>query len=593
MKAEWRLRVTKCDIDKISKEANISKIVAKVLTNRGIKKVDEVKKFMNTSLNDLYDPFLIKDMEKGTDIILDAIDEGKKIVVYGDYDADGVTSTTILYKALLKLDANVKYYIPDRESEGYGMCSDRITTLKEEAAEVILTCDNGISAIEEIKLAKSLGMQVIITDHHELPFVENEGEKKYVVPDADAIINPKQSDCPYPFKLLCGAGIALKFVQALYIKLGIDEKEAYEFIEFAGIGTICDVVDLIGENRIIAKHALKMISKTKNLGLKSLIEVLGITGGEIKSYNIGFMIGPCINATGRLDTAALSVELLMCEDKEKAEELAKKLYELNKRRQEMTIKNVEEIIEYIETSELKNDRVLVIYKQDVHESIAGIVAGKVREKFNVPTIILTKGKNMPKGSGRSIEEYNLFEELVKCKELLDKFGGHPMAAGLSIKEENILKLRQKLNENCKLTENDIIPKIKIDKRIPLSIIDYIFIDELEKLEPFGKGNSSPLFAEKNIEIINIKIMGKNQNTLKLTCKMNKKDTIDAIAFNKVEELKEILKEKHGENYMKILNNPIGLKLDIIFYPSINEYNGHKSKQLKIKDFRISKELNNK
>ncbi|MEL7597491.1 MAG: single-stranded-DNA-specific exonuclease RecJ, partial [Clostridiaceae bacterium] len=431
MKAEWRLKVTNCDIDTIAKEANISKTTAKILVNRDIKNIEEVKSFMNSSLKDMHDPFLMKDMDVGTDIILDALDEGKKIVIYGDYDADGVTSTAILYEALLKLEANVEYYIPDRESEGYGMCSERIQILKEQGTEVILTCDNGISAIEEINFARSLEMQVVVTDHHELSFNEFEGKREYIISQADAIINPKQEDCPYPFKLLCGAGIAFKFVQALYMKLGIEDNDAYEFIEFAGIGTICDVVDLIGENRIIAKNSLKMISNTKNIGLNALKETLGIKDNSIKSYHIGFMIGPCINATGRLDTAALSVELLTCNDINRAIELARTLYDLNKTRQEMTMKNVEEIIDSIENSNLKNDKVLVVYKKDVHESIAGIVAGKVREKFNVPTIILTKGKDMPKGSGRSIEEYNLFEELLKCREFMEKFGGHPMAAGLS------------------------------------------------------------------------------------------------------------------------------------------------------------------
>ena len=586
MKREWRLRVKKCDFDTLSKEAKVSKTIAKILVNRGIEDSESIKKFMNASLEDLYDPFLIKDMEEGTDIILDAIDEEKKIVVYGDYDADGVTSTTILYKGLLNLNANVSYYIPDREAEGYGMSSHRIMALKEDGVEVILTCDNGISAMEEVKLAKKLGLQVVITDHHELPFIDDNGERNYIMPDADAVINPKRPDCKYPFKMLCGAGIAFKFIQALYIKLGMDEKEAYSFIEIAGIGTICDVVDLIDENRIIAKNSLKMIGNTKNIGLRALMDELGINDKDIKSYNIGFMIGPCINATGRLDTAALSVELLTTRDSARAEELAKILNELNKTRQEMTMKNVEEIIHMIENSRYVNDKVLVIYKEDIHESIAGIVAGKVRERFNVPTIILTKGKEMPKGSGRSIDEYNLFEELIKTKDIIEKFGGHPMAAGLSIKEENIEKLRERLNKNCTLTDSDFIPKIKIDNRMPLSSINDELINELDTLEPFGKGNSSPLFAEKGIDIFEVKILGKNGNTLKLGCLANR-EKIYAIGFNKVEEFIELLKEKYNDDYEKVLNNPKGLKLDIIFLPEINEFNGNKSKQLKIKDFRLS------
>lgn len=586
MKSEWRLRVTNCDIVKISEEAKISKSIAKILANRGIKDANDMKKFINPSLEDLYDPFMMKDMDEGTDIIIDAIEEEKRIVIYGDYDADGVTSTVILYKALLELGANATYYIPDRELEGYGMSKDRIKILRDEGAEVILTCDNGISAVEEIKYAKELGFTVVVTDHHELPFVEEEGVKKYNVLDADAVINPKQEDCSYPFKLLCGAGIAFKFVQALYEKLGIENEKAYEFIEIAGIGTICDVVDLIGENRIISKKSLSMISNTKNKGLRSLIQVLKIEEKNIKSYHIGFMIGPCINATGRLDTAALSVELLCSEDGEEALRLANKLCDLNKTRQDMTNKNVEEIIDEVEHSSLKKDKVLVIYKKEVHESIAGIVAGKVRERFNVPTIVITAGKECPKGSGRSIEEYNLFEELLKCKDLLEKFGGHPMAAGLSIKEENISKLRERLNEICTLTDKDIVPKIKIDKRIHLSEVNSELIEEIEDLEPFGKGNPSPIFAEKNIKICDMKVLGKNENTLKLLCQVDNK-IIEGICFNRVQEFKELLIEKYGLNYEAILKKSQGLYMDLIFSPSINEFNNVRKEQLRIKDFRIS------
>lgn len=587
VRAEWRLRVTNCDIEKLAKEAKVSKITAKILASRNIKDAEEIKKFMNASLEDLYDPLLMKDMDIGTDIIIDAIDDGKKIVVYGDYDVDGVTSTTILYKGLLNLDANVEYYIPDRQIEGYGMSSDRIEKLREEGADVILTCDNGISAFDEVKLAKKLGMKVVLTDHHEIPFIDTDEGRKYIVPEADAVINPKRKDCPYPFKFLCGAGIAFKFIEALYYKLGLEKKEAYKFIEIAGIGTICDVVDLIGENRIIAKNSLKMISQTENLGLTALMEVLQINNKEIKSYHVGFMIGPCINATGRLDTAALSVELLTTSDSTKAYELANTLHELNKTRQEMTNSNVEDIISMVENSDLKKDKVLVIYKENIHESIAGIVAGKIKERFNVPTIVITKGKEMPKGSGRSIEGYNLFEELLKCKELMDKFGGHPMAAGLSIKEENIPLLRKKLNENCNLTDYDIIPKIKIDKRIPLSIVNESLIKELEELEPFGKGNPSPIFAEKAVPIIDIKILGKNQNALKFLCILNNNEKIDAIAFNKLEEFKDMLRNKYGNNFENIIKNPKGIKLDMVFYPTINEFNGNRNKQLRIKDLRLS------
>ncbi|MBX4269660.1 single-stranded-DNA-specific exonuclease RecJ [Clostridium estertheticum] len=589
MEKKWLLRNTSKDVISLSNKSGVSPVVAKILINRGFDNEIDIRKFMRASIDDLYDPFLMKDMEKAIDIIKLAIENKEKIVVYGDYDADGVTSTVIMYKGLKRSGANVEYYVPDREHEGYGINSDRIRKLNDEGFKVVLTCDNGIAAMEQVKLAKELGLIVIVTDHHELQFDENEsGERTFKLPPADAVINPKQKECNYPFKNLCGAGIAFKFVQALFIKIGIDVKFANEFIEIAGIGTICDVVDLVDENRIIAKNALDMLTNTKNLGLRCLKEMLSINDKEIKCYHVGFQIGPCINATGRLESASISVELLLCEEENRAKELAKTLFDLNKKRQEMTTENVEEVIELIHNSTFKNDKVLVIYKDTIHESIAGIVAGRVRETFNVPTIILTKGKETPKGSARSIKEYNLFEELIKCKELLEKFGGHPMAAGLSIKEENIENLRQKLNLICTLTDEDIKPKIRIDQRMPLGKINYEMINELEQLEPFGKGNSSPLLAEKNIPILKIDILGKSANTIKIKCVipgLNK--TIDGIFFNRVDEFIEMLKDRYGEEHMNYLTNPRGLKLDLIYSPQINEYNGRKSIQLKILEFQLS------
>jgi len=595
MEKKWLIRNTSKDIKSLAKNSGVSEVIAKILINRGFHNEIDIKKFMRASLEDLYDPFLMKDMEKATQLIKLAIENKEKIVVYGDYDADGVTSTVIMYKALKQCGASVEYYVPDREHEGYGINSNRVRKLREENCQVILTCDNGIAAFEQVKLAKELGMTVIITDHHELSFDEDSaGLRTFKLPPADAVINPKQKECNYPFEQLCGAGIAFKFVQALYSVLEIDEKKANEFIEIAGIGTICDVVDLISENRIIAKNALVMLSNTKNLGLKCLKEILNISDKEMKCYHVGFQIGPCINATGRLESAAISVELLLCEDEKRAVELAKTLFDLNKKRQDMTTENVEEVIELIKHSAFKSDKVLVIYKDTIHESIAGIVAGRVRETFNVPTIILTKGKDNPKGSARSIEEYNLFEELIKCSELLLKFGGHPMAAGLSIKEENIEKLRCKLNHICKLTDEDIVPKVRIDERMPLNKINYKIIEELQHLEPFGKGNPTPLLAEKKITVLKIDILGKSANTIKIKCLItgtNKTNngikTIDGIFFNRVDEFMEMLKHFYGENYMSYVESPRGMKLDLIFAPQVNEYNGNKSLQLKIVEFKLS------
>lgn len=585
------LRRIRLNIKDIAHKAGISETLCTILVNRDIFKLEYIKEFLNPSLENLYNPLLMKDMDKGTEIIKKSIIDKKKIAVYGDYDADGVTSTVILYTALKECGANLIYYIPDRETEGYGMCTDRVEKLKEEGVEVIITCDNGIAALEQVERAKELGMTVVITDHHELPFIECEnGKREYVVPKADAIVNPKQKDCYYPFKMLCGAGIAFKFSKLLYEKLNMNTNKYKDLLQFAAIGTICDVVDLKDENRIIAKLGLKSLNNTNNLGLKALIKEASLDGKNITSYNVGFVIGPCINATGRLNTAALSVELFLCKDIKKAEELAKKLRNLNAERQELTMEGVDEITYTIENSALKEDKVLVVYKENIHESIAGIVSGRIKDAYNRPTIVLTKGKEMPKGSGRSIDGYNLFEELMKCKQYICKFGGHPMAAGLSIEEKNIDKLRDELNGNCDLRDEDFIPKIRIDKKVPLREVTLELIDNLQCLEPFGKGNSSPVLAEKNIKVEGIRVLGKDKNTLKLICRVegtNKR--IDAMAFGKVESFKKDLENIYGvENMENVMSNPLiaGLKLDLIYYPIINEYNGNVCVQLKIIDYRI-------
>lgn len=589
--ARWMLKRCSADIKDLSRKTGISEIIISILVNRGIKTEEEIIKFMNPKLENLHNPMIMKDMDKGTAIIKNAIEEGKKIVVYGDYDCDGIISTYILYSALTRAGADVKYHIPDRITEGYGINSDSIKVLKEEGYEVIITCDNGIAAIEQIKFAKELGMTVVITDHHDIPFVTLEnGERQFVVPEADAVINPKQYDCSYPFKMLCGAGVAFKFVQVLYKNFNIPKEEAYEFMEYAAIGTICDVVDLTGENRIIAKIGLGMLNSTANIGIKALIKETSLEDKKLNSYHIGFVIGPCINATGRLESAILALRLLLSIEEEEAQELAKKLHNLNSERQDMTVDSVNKIIEMIECSEMRKDKVLVVYKPDVHESIAGIVAGRLKERYNVPAIVLTQGEKMPKGSGRSIEEYNMFEELIKCKELMEKFGGHPLAAGLSIKEENIDFLRKALNSSCCLKEEDIIPKIRIDRQLHLNEISFKLIEDIEKLEPFGKANSSPIFAEKNVTIFRVYLIGKDKNILKLFCRPNGSfEKLDAICFDGGEKFKEMISETYGEEkLLQMLNNgPMDLKMDLIFSPSINEYNGNISLQLVVKDFRLS------
>ncbi|EYE88568.1 recombination protein RecJ [Fervidicella metallireducens AeB] len=593
MKTIWRMKndFNVEDIDNFSKTLGVSKALGLILYSRGIQNIDDAEKFLNPKLRYLHSPRNMMDMDKGTNIILDAINQKKSIVIYGDYDCDGVTSTTIMYKGLLKCGARVSYHLPDRIEEGYGLNSETIKKLHKNGCEVIITCDNGISCIEQVKLAKSLGMTVVITDHHEIPFEVNErGEKIELIPDADAVINPKRSDCKYPFKHLCGAGVAFKFIQTMYHKCKIDSKELHEFIELAAIGTICDVVELTGENRIIASIGIKMLNQTTNKGLRALIREIGYEGKKLRSGNIGFQLGPCINATGRLESAEISVELLMSEDESKAEDMAKKLRRLNKERQDLTNKALEEIILQIENSKLINDKVLVVYKHDLHESLAGIIAGRLRDRYNRPALVITKAKESAKGSGRSIEEYDMFSELTKCKDLLIKVGGHPMAAGFSLLEENIDGFRKMLNENCKLTEKDLTCKIDIDEVLKIQDINMEFINEIEKLEPFGKGNKEPLFKIENTIIEKIDIIGKNKDMFKFLCKQSGVETsMTAVKFSEADMLITNLKEYVEDIPLEeVMRNPmeINLKMDIVFKPSINEWNNNISVQMLINDYRI-------
>ena len=531
----------------------------------------------------------MKDMKKAVSIIKDAIEEKKKIVIYGDYDCDGVCSTTILYRTLKKLGANFDYYIPNREDEGYGMNSDRIRKLKSEGAEVILTCDNGISAMEQVEVAKELGLTVIITDHHDIPYIEKEGNRINVVPNSDCVINPKQGNCEYPFKELCGAGVALKFSMELVNEMGRSFLEFYDLFQYAAIATICDVVELLGENRIIVKEGLKLINNTSSIGLKALIKATGLEGKEISEYHFGFVLGPCINATGRLETADLSVELLITEDEKYAEELAKKLYELNVERQELTFDSVESVISKVEEEITNGEKVILVYDEGIHESIAGIVAGRVRERFNLPTIVMTRGKDMPKGSARSIEGYNMFEELNKCKEYIEKFGGHPMAAGLSVKEENISLLRKALNSKCTLSDEDIIPVIKIDSPLEIKYLDEGLVEKIENLRPFGKGNGSPLFAVKNIKVSRVFFIGKEKNFMKFRFVVpGTFGYVEGLNFDKYEDFKDMFTDKYGEEkFLHLVDSGYAdFYMDIIYYPSINEFNGKRNIQLNVKNFRL-------
>lgn len=587
---KWMIRNVKANINKLARELRVSDTIAKLLVNRGIADVENGHKYVNSSVDLMYDPLLMKDMEKGVQIIIDGIRDKKKILIVGDYDVDGVISTYILYSSLLKCGADVKYHIPDRISEGYGINESIIRKAKEDGTELIITCDNGIAATSQVSLAKELNMKIVITDHHDIPFIiKEDGEKELVIPPADAVINPKQLDCKYPFKFLCGAGVALKFVQTLFKNLGLDKKQADKLFEYAAIATVCDVVDLVDENRIIVKKGLELLNCTNNLGIKALIEKTGLGDKTISCYSLGFVIGPCINATGRLLLAELSLKLLLTESEEEALELAKQLYDLNKERQDMTSSGVEEAVALIEKSEMKNDKVLVVYLPEVHESIAGIIAGRIRERYNLPAIILTKGQEGVKGSGRSIEEYNMFEGLMECKDLLTRFGGHPMAAGVSIEEEKIEIFRERLNNQCKLSEDDLIPKVQIDMQLPFEKATMKLAEELKIMEPFGKGNSKPSFAERNVRVIRAAILGANKNVLKLKLMTQNGIAAEGIYFGDIDKFILLITETFGASEVQKMYDGIinKVKLDIIFSININEYKGINSVQLNISNYRVN------
>ena len=591
---KWMVHSKKADFDGFAKALGVSPIVARIMRNKDLESIEAQRAFLDNSLEGLHNPSLMKDMDKAIDIIKLKIEEGKHIRVIGDYDIDGICSTYILVKGLQGMGAFVTYDIPDRILDGYGINENLIKKAYDEGVDTIVTCDNGIAAIEQIKYAKELGMTVIVTDHHEVPYVKDEvtGEITYKRVQGDAVVNPKQPDCDYPFKLLCGGAIAYKVIESLYNKLDVDnKKEKIEyFIEYATIATIGDVVDLVGENRIIAANGLRALQATANVGLDKLMDMCGINRERLSSYHIGFVIGPCLNATGRLESAKKGIELLMCEDFFEAEKLASELIELNGTRKAMTEEGVKEAIAMCESME--DSKVLVVYLPKIHESIAGIIAGRVREHFNKPVFVVTNSadeneESLIKGSGRSIPGYNMFEALIECDEYLLKYGGHEMAAGLSLDREMIEDFAKALNENCKLTEDDYVRKVWIDVPMPLAYATEELINQLSLLEPFGKGNEKPVFATKNVKVKSLKVMGANQNMCKLSVVDDSGKAMDALVFSSIyPAFMEFLKDKFGEEQIRKakMNIPNDIVLSIIYYPDINEYNGRRSVQIIVNNY---------
>ena len=584
---KWLLRNKKVDLKAMSEKYKISQLLCKLMVNRDIIDENIINSYINPIYKYLHSPKTMKDVVIAVDIIKRKIQENKKIRIIGDYDVDGIISVFILYTALKKCGANVDYEIPDRIKDGYGINENIVKVAYDEGVDTIITCDNGISAIDQIQYAKDLGLTVIVTDHHDVPFIEEDGVRTFLSSQADAIINPKQIECEYKFKSICGAGVAFKLMEALYEEIGMDKEECYKLIEFVAIATVCDVVDLIDENRIFVKNGLEMLNNSKNIGINALKKACGLEDKEITSYHLGFVIGPCLNASGRLDSAKKGLELLLMEDDEEAKNLAQEIVDLNDARKNMTKEGVDRAINIIDSTDINNDKILVVYIPDIHESLAGIVAGRVKEKYNKPTIILTKSEEGVKGSARSIEEYNMFEGLLACKELLDKFGGHPMAAGLSLQEDKVDELRKVLNNKCELTDEDLTRKIMIDSSLPLEYLNLHLIEELNVLEPFGKGNSKPVFGVRDAKITKAMLLGKDKNVLKLKLLTNNNITIDAMIFNDLENFESKIIEKYGNEVLDNLYNKSNnnIPMDFTFYPSINEWNGNKSIQIVVNGIR--------
>ena len=567
---KWVVAAKKADFNQIGQQFHIDPVIARLIRNRDVIGDEKIREYLLGTVDEIPSPWLMKDMEKAVDILKKKIQQQARIRIIGDYDIDGVTSTYILLKGLTRIGADVDTYIPDRVADGYGIHEHLIDRAEADGIDTIVTCDNGIAAAAEIQTAKDKGMAVIVTDHHEIPYREENGERKVILPPADAILNPKQYDCPYPNKNLCGAVVAFKYITALYERFDVPQKELEDYYELAAIATVGDVMDLQGENRILVKEGLRRLKNTKNKGLQELIRANALEDSRITAYHIGFVLGPCINASGRLDTAARSLALLNAQTKEEAAKLAGDLTALNQSRKALTEKGKDEAIQLIETTELKNDRVLVVYLPDCHESLAGIIAGRIREKYHKPAFVLTKGEKSAKGSGRSIESYSMYEELVKCADLMVQFGGHPMAAGLSIEEENIDKFRRQLNENCTLTEEDLRPKVVIDVPMPVSYITKELIEQISLLEPFGKGNTKPIFAQKGLRVLDSSIIGKNKNVVKLKLLDPQGVTMEGIYFGEAEDFANFIRQKDT--------------ISVTYYPEINRFRGRESLQIIIQNY---------
>ena len=569
---KWMVAAKRADFKGIGERFGIDQVTARIIRNRDVIGEKAIEKYLHGSRKDFYSPWLLKDMEKAVAILQEKIENRNRIRIIGDYDIDGVMSTYILLESLRGLGCDVDMMIPNRITDGYGINEHLIEQAWQEGRDTIITCDNGIAAVTQIRKAKDLGMTVIVTDHHEVPFEDLEGGRKEILPPADAIVNPKQKACSYPFAGLCGAVVAMKVMEALYEKMAPEVDLVDKMLPFAGIATIGDVMDLQDENRSLVKEGLQRLHHTTNLGLQELIRVNNLEPENISPYHIGFILGPCLNASGRLDTAKRALQLLLADSREEAAVLAGDLKNLNESRKEMTAQGLEKAIEQVESTSMMEDTVLVVFLPECHESLAGIIAGRLRERYHKPSFVLTRGEEGVKGSGRSIESYSMYEKLCECKEYLTKFGGHPMAAGLSLEEENVERFRRKLNEQSGLTEEDLVEKVTIDVPMPIHYIRKDLVQELSLLEPFGKGNEKPLFAQKNLWVSQMRVFGKNRNVVKMRLTDENGYPMDGVYFGNGDEFAE---EGRGKR-----------KISIVYYPDINMYQGRESLQVIIRHYQF-------
>jgi len=580
--AKWMVAAKKADFERIAEKYHITPVLARLLRNRELVSDEEIRKFLCGTMEDLHDPLLMKDMGKAAEILKQKIAEQKPIRIIGDYDVDGICSSYILLKGLRELGGNVDVVIPHRMKDGYGLNDRLIEDAFLDGIDTILTCDNGIAAADQIRMAKEKNMTVVVTDHHEIPFEEGTKERTYILPPADAVVDPKQPGCEYPFKQICGAVVAGKLIQVLTGKL------TEEMISFEALATICDVMELTDENRILVKEGLRLIPGTANLGLKALLMENGIEGKALTPYHVGYIIGPCMNASGRLDTAKRVLELFDCKDFKEAVTIAGDLKSLNDSRKFMTEQGVKEAVRQVESAAMENDRVLVLYLPECHESLAGIIAGRIKEKYHKPVFVLTKGEEGIKGSGRSIESYSMYEKMSVCKELYTRYGGHKMAAGLSLPDEaSINQFRTRLNEDCGLTEEDFEQIVHIDVAMPLAYADRSFVKELSLLEPFGVGNPRPVFARKEISLLSGRRLGKNQNVGKYRI-AEAGAVYEMIYFGDLERFDEFLKERYGEDLVRMLYGK-GIEegnvmISMAYYPDINYFAGRETIQMVMQDY---------